>query len=76
LQVWVNGRLEFSSKGKTLMGRPDQYTVEGVAIQKGLNRVVVKCVNLARRWNFYFRLVDSNDMSMPVKAVRPSLAAE
>ena len=70
LQVWVNGDLVFTYKGKPRMGRADQHTVGGVALQKGLNHVVVKCVNLTGRWAFYLRLTDGADKAIPVRAVR------
>ena len=69
-QVWVNGDLVFTYKGKPRMGRADQHTVGGVALQKGLNHVVVKCVNLTGRWAFYLRLTDGADKAIPVRAVR------
>lgn len=71
LQVWVNGDLVFTSyKGTPRPANPDQYTVSGVSLKKGLNRVVVKCVNLTGRWAFYLRLTDGADKAIPVRAVR------
>jgi len=73
-RVWINGDLVFTYKGTPQMGYPDQHTASGIAIKKGLNRIVVKCVNLGGRWDFYFRLVNGNGQAMPVKTVHPSPA--
>ncbi|MGB3195968.1 MAG: hypothetical protein WBC39_11875, partial [Phycisphaerae bacterium] len=70
LQVWVNGDLVFTYKGMPQMANPNQYTVTGVSLKKGLNHVVVKCVNLTRRWAFFLRLTDGADKAIPVRAVR------
>jgi len=70
LQVWVNGDLVFTYKGKPHMANPNQYTVTGVSLKKGLNHVVVKSVNLTRRWAFFLRLTDGAGRTIPVRAIR------
>jgi serine/threonine-protein kinase len=70
LQVWVNGDLVFTYKGAPQTANPNQYTVTGVSLKKGLNHVVVKSVNLTKRWAFFLRLTDGADKAIPVRAVR------
>ena len=75
-QVWINGVLVFTSyKGTPRPANPDQYTVTGVSLHQGLNRVVVKCINLTGQWMFYFRLADGADRAIPVRAVRQTTPA-
>jgi len=69
-RVWINGNLVFtSSKGTPRPASPDQYTVSDVSLNKGLNRVVVKCVNLTGHWAFFLRLTDGAGKAIPVRAV-------
>ena len=69
-RVWVNGDLVFTHKEMPREGSADQHTVGGITLKKGLNRIVVKCVNLTGRWTFYLRLTDGADKAIPVRAVR------
>jgi len=69
-RVWINGDLVFTHKGKPHSANPDQYTVPGVSLKKGLNRIVVRCVNLTKHWAFFLRLTDGADKAIPVRAVR------
>jgi len=69
-RVWINGNLVFTYKGMPRTAKPDQHTVTGVSLNKGLNRVVVKTINQTGPWMFYFRLADSADKAIPVRAVR------
>jgi len=69
-QIWINSNLVFTYKGKPRMAKPDQHAVGGITLKKGLNRIVVKCVNLTGRWAFYLRLTGPADKAIPVRAVR------
>ena len=59
MKVWVNGRLVHTYNKERRAGERDQDVVGGVALQKGPNRIVVKCVDVVLGWNFYFRLTDA-----------------
>ena len=65
--VWINGkRVHFFGAERRSSVR-DQDIVTGITLKKGLNRVVVKCVDVVFDWNFYFRLTDSKDRPISVK---------
>ncbi len=68
IKVWINGKLVHTYKTERRAGEPDQDCVGGIALKKGYNRVVVKCVDVVLGWNFYLRLTDAKDRPMVVKA--------
>jgi len=67
MKVWVNGRLVHTYGKERRAGERDQDVVGGVALQKGPNRIVVKCVDVVLGWNFYFRLTDAQGRPFLVK---------
>ena len=68
LKVWINGKLIHTYKTERRASAADQDVVPGLALKKGLNRVVVKCVDVVFDWDFYFRLTDAAGKPMTVKA--------
>ena len=68
LKVWINGKLVHTYKTERRASAADQDIVPGIALKKGLNRIVVKCVDVVLAWDFYFRLTDSKGKPMTVKA--------
>lgn len=67
LKVWINGKLVHTYKTERRASTADQDVVPGIALKKGLNRIVVKCVDVVLAWDFYFRLTDSKGKPMTVK---------
>jgi hypothetical protein len=67
LKVWVNGKLVHTYKTERRASAADQDIVPGVTLKKGLNRVVVKCVDVVLAWDFYLRLTDAKDRPIAVK---------
>ncbi|MBE3123930.1 MAG: hypothetical protein IMZ65_03930 [Planctomycetes bacterium] len=67
LTVWINGKQVHSFAAERRASVRDQDIVKGITLKKGLNRVVVKCVDVVFDWNFYFRLTDSQDRPIAVK---------
>jgi hypothetical protein len=67
LKVWVNGKLVHTYNKLRRAGAADQDVVSGIALGKGVNRVVVKCVDVVLGWNFYLRLTDSQGRPILVR---------
>jgi hypothetical protein len=67
LKVWINGRLVHTYKKERRAGEADQDIVSGIALQKGPNRIVIKCVDVVLGWNFFFRLTDAQGRPILVK---------
>jgi len=67
ITVWVNGKRVHHYKEKRRSSEWDQDTVEKVALNKGYNHIVVKCVDVVFDWEFYFRLTDKNNRPIIVK---------
>ena len=61
IKVWVNGRHVHSWARRSRSIRQDDDKVEGIALRKGWNKIVVKCVNLKGTWGFMLRLADEQD---------------
>ena len=68
LTVWINGKLVHAYKKERRAGEADQDTIENVALKKGYNRIVVKCVDVVRGWNFFLRLTDKDGKPLLVQA--------
>lgn len=66
VKVWVNGKLVHTYSTARRASEWDQDTVPGIALQKGYNRVVVKCVDVVFDWDFYFRLADKDGKPITV----------
>ena len=74
IKVWVNGKLVHTYKTERRASDPDQDNITGITLKKGLNRIVVKCVDVVLAWDFYFRVADSQDK--PLLAVPCAAAAK
>jgi hypothetical protein len=68
IKVWINGKLVHTYRTERRAAKADQDCIGGIALKKGYNRVVVKCVDVVLGWNFYLRLTDAKDRPMVVKA--------
>jgi hypothetical protein len=71
-KVWINGKLVYTYKAGTRAGEADQDEVTGVNLNKGENRIVVKCVNALGGWSFYIRFTDKNGKAYAVKMAAES----
>jgi hypothetical protein len=61
VKVWLNGRLLHTwAEGSRAVGQDDDR-IEGIALRKGWNKLVVKCVNLKATWGFILRIADEED---------------
>ncbi|MBE3069436.1 MAG: hypothetical protein IMZ66_04280 [Planctomycetes bacterium] len=67
IKVWINGTLVHTYKERRRASNQDQDVVGGIRLRRGLNRVVVKCVDVVYDWDFYFRLTDAKDRPIVVK---------
>jgi len=61
VKVWLNGQLIHSWAERSRAIVQDDDKIEGVALRKGWNKVVVKCVNLKGSWGFILRIADDKD---------------
>ena len=71
ITVWINGKQVHRYKKERRAGEADQDTVENIALKKGDNRIVVKCVDVVLGWNFFFRLTDKDGKAIEVKPFTP-----
>jgi hypothetical protein len=71
LQIWINGKLVHTYDEKRRGSEWDQDIIKGIELKKGLNRVVVKCVDVVGGWDFYFRLTDKADRPLSTKLIKP-----
>jgi len=61
VKVWLNGRLLHTwAEGSRGVGQDDDR-IEGIALRKGWNKLVIKCVNLRATWGFILRIADEGD---------------
>jgi len=67
LKIWVNGKLVHTYKTARRASDRDQDAITGITLKKGLNRIVVKCVDVVFDWDFYFRLADGKDAPIAIK---------
>ena len=67
IKVWVNGKQVFEYKTARRGSDWDQDTVSGISLKKGMNRIVVKCVDVVSGWDFYFRIADKDGQPMAFK---------
>lgn len=70
IKVWVNGKQVFEYKTARRGSDWDQDTVSGISLKKGMNRIVVKCVDIVSGWDFYFRIADKDGQAMVFKAAK------
>lgn len=67
MKVWVNGKLVLTYNKERRAGEADQDTATGVSLEKGINRIVVKCSDVVMGWNFYLRFTDKSGKAIVVK---------
>jgi hypothetical protein len=67
IKVWINGKLVHTYKTERRGSDWDQDSVRGIELKKGLNRVVVKCVDVVGGWDFYLRFTTAKDLPITVK---------
>lgn len=67
MKVWINGKLAHCYNKERRAGEADQDSATGISLQKGMNRVVVKCSDIVMGWNFYLRLADKSGKAIVVK---------
>jgi len=70
IKVWINGKLVHTYKTECRGGEADQDTVTGISLNKGENRIVVKCVQVLGAWNFYLRFADKDGNAYTVKTAK------
>lgn len=68
IKVWINGKLVHKYNTERRAGAADQDTVPGITLQKGPNRIVVKCVDVVMDWNFYLRFTTKDSKPIGVVA--------
>jgi hypothetical protein len=61
VKVWLNGQLIHTWAERSRAIVQDDDKVEGIALRKGWNKVVVKCVNVRATWGFILRIADERD---------------
>jgi len=66
IKVWLNGKLVHAYSTVRRSSDCDQDTITGITLQKGYNRVVVKCVDVVFDWDFFFRLTDKDGRQLTV----------
>jgi hypothetical protein len=60
-KIWVNGQHVYTFAGGPRAVLQDDDKVEGIALAKGWNRILVKCVNLKSGWGLMLRIADQKD---------------
>ena len=68
ITVWLNGKQVLSYDKERRGSDWDQDKATGLTLNKGVNRIVVKCVDVVSDYNFYLRLATKDDMPIAVKA--------
>jgi len=61
VKVWLNGQLIHTWAEGSRSITQDDDRIEDIALRKGWNKVVVKCVNLRATWGFFLRIADEQD---------------
>ena len=64
IKVWINHQLVHTYDHNSRAGKWDQDVIKNIELRKGYNLVIVKCVSTAEKWDFYFRLADSQNLPM------------
>lgn len=70
VKIWINGKLVYTYKTECRAGEADQETVKDVSLNKGTNRIVVKCVNILGGYDFFLRFTDGKGYPYTVKAAK------
>lgn len=71
LKIWINGKLVHTYKKERRGSDWDQDVAKGIELKKGLNHVVVKCVDVVGDYDFYFRLTDKAERPLATQLVKP-----
>lgn len=71
VKVWINGKNVHKYAAKRRASEWDQDIVQNVSLKKGLNRIVVKCVDVVFDWDFYLRLTDGSDKTVEFRGPQP-----
>jgi len=71
VKVWINGSCVHTYKDKRRASDWDQDVIEGVTLKKGVNRIVVKCVDVVVNWDFYLRFTDAKDKAVVFQGPPP-----
>ena len=66
-KVWVNGQLVHTYAERSRAIGQDDDKIEGIALTKGWNRVVVKCVNLKATWGILMRFADEKGRALETR---------
>ena len=67
IKIWINGKLVHTFKQEARGAEADQDTIKNISLNKGENRIVVKCVNILSAWKFYLRFADKAGNAFAVK---------
>jgi hypothetical protein len=66
ITVWINGERVHEYATERRVPRPDDDIVKNVALKRGVNRIVVKVVEVVGDWGFYLRFAGGEDDPMEV----------
>ncbi|MCK4374266.1 MAG: hypothetical protein KAX19_03020, partial [Candidatus Brocadiae bacterium] len=67
VKVWLNGHLIHTWAERSRAIGQDDDKVEGIALRRGWNKLVVKCVNVKATWGFILRIADEGDRPLVTK---------
>jgi hypothetical protein len=61
VKVWLNGQLihTWAERNRSIIQDDDE--IDGIALRKGWNKLVLKCVNVHATWGFLARIADDQD---------------
>ncbi|MDD5599810.1 MAG: hypothetical protein PHV82_17830, partial [Victivallaceae bacterium] len=61
IKIWINHQLVHAYDHLRREGKWDQDVIKDIALKKGYNQIVVKCVAVGNSWNFFLRLADADN---------------
>lgn len=64
IKVWINGNLVHAYNREPRKADMDQDTIRGISFRKGVNAVLVKCVNVSGDLSLYMRLSAEGDIPL------------
>jgi len=64
--IWINGKKVFTYDLKRRAPVPDQDTIKNVSLNRGKNVMIVKVVDVVKRWGFYGRFADAQERPLSV----------
>lgn len=62
VKIWINGKIALTYNKECRAADWDQNIVGKISLKKGVNRIVVKCVNFQGGWNMYVRFTSSDGL--------------